>query len=85
MVRPTELLREPEASPEGRIRVSWGRRAELPRYRAGFPQPRVFFPPFPASFTLMARSQFWLFPGSVMMIVLNDFFSLSQPEKIALE
>ena len=48
MVRPTELLREPEASPEGRIRGSWGRRAKLPRYRAGFPQPRMFFPPYPS-------------------------------------
>lgn len=60
VVRPTELLREPEASPEGRIRESWGRRAELPRHRAGFPQPRVFFPPYPGflhshgTFTVLA-------------------------------
>lgn len=50
MVRPPELLREPEASPEGRIRGSRGRRAKLPRYRAGFPQPRMFFPPYPGFF-----------------------------------
>ena len=51
--RPTELLREPEASSEGRIRGSWGRRAKLPRYKAGFPHPRSSSHLVPASFTLM--------------------------------
>ena len=74
MERPTELLREPEASSEGRIRGSQGRRAKLPRYKAGFPHPRSSSRLVLASFSLTACSQFWPYPGSAMMIFLNDVF-----------
>ena len=65
MARPAELLRAPEASPEGRIRGSQGKEPQA----SGFPNPERSSHLAQASFTLMACSQFWPCPESAIMIV----------------